>query len=529
MVIRTHIKKHTPTFEEISTKVKNADLNTYFIFGAIIIVLITGVYALFAPESSNPVVGNPACGKIVVATNGPSLASKVSATLPEASYFLVVNPLSKRLVESIQNPYRGKVPNPQIAYLIAGKGEEAVIVGSIDQQSYNIFNQFSIRVFGGYQGQAKKVVSLYRKARIGQMARPTPTTVNVLPGAQMGQGHAQVAFGQARFNYACPRCGQAATSQNYNGVGCPVCPNCAIQMTQRDITQQTMILGQQNRQGMRVNQPYCPLPNVMDGGLLQNGMGLQAGAPQQQVGTQGGVQAGVAIQEVYAKGVMDGLSMRNNFNGGMQAAFGFGPQKQAFVCPVCNWRMKAERQGNNFPACPNCGSPMALDMSKQNQEAATPLAEGLFAANTVPMNQQVNPINNQVNNQLQVFPGREITQGFQCPNCNWRIYSKQGANDFPQCPNCGQIMARAGKNFQTQNTQNGVFANQVALQQNYQTAPAQGNVNAAPPISPDAPMPHEYRGECSNCHQFLSPAAGQVQNNAVADQGVAHVGIGNNK
>jgi predicted Fe-Mo cluster-binding NifX family protein len=59
-----------------------------------------------------------------------------------------VDPLSEKLIEAVKNPYRGPQPDPQIAYLIAGKGEEAVIVGNIDQQSYNILMQFGIRVFG---------------------------------------------------------------------------------------------------------------------------------------------------------------------------------------------------------------------------------------------------------------------------------------------------------------------------------------------------------------------------------------------
>jgi len=70
--------------------------------------------------------------------------------------FLVVDPLSRKLIEVIRNPYRGQQANPQIVYLIAGKGEEAIIVGSIDQQSYDMFMQFGIRVFGGYQGPGRQ-------------------------------------------------------------------------------------------------------------------------------------------------------------------------------------------------------------------------------------------------------------------------------------------------------------------------------------------------------------------------------------
>ena len=110
--------------DKISEKIKNTDLNVIFIFAAIVLILIVGTYALFSSESTGSVKGNPACGMIVIATSGSSLASPVAPTLSEARYFLVVNPLNKKLMEVVKNPYFGKGPSQQLTYLIAGKGEE---------------------------------------------------------------------------------------------------------------------------------------------------------------------------------------------------------------------------------------------------------------------------------------------------------------------------------------------------------------------------------------------------------------------
>ena len=52
--------------EDLAGKMKNSDLNNWFIFGSIALVLVIGLFALFHPAEQNARRGNPACGKIVV-------------------------------------------------------------------------------------------------------------------------------------------------------------------------------------------------------------------------------------------------------------------------------------------------------------------------------------------------------------------------------------------------------------------------------------------------------------------------------
>lgn len=542
-------------FEGMTERLKDADLNTFFIFAAILLVLIVGVYALFSPDAQNARLGNPACGNIVIATDGPSLAANVSASLSEARFFLVVNPLSKKLLESIRNPYRGPQPNPQIAYLIAGKGEEAVIVGDIDQQSYNILMQFGIRVFGGYQGQARKSISLYRQARIGQSPQPTDTVTQV-PVTPQGAQQANVP--------------QTAAQQAGWGMNQPYCPVPARMQAngmQGNGMQGGRVgagFGMTDIPNMGMAYPLCPVPNGMQMNTMQGGMGAGFGMPDmngmgmaqpvcpfpgaglQANAMQGGTPAGfgmtdmtgMGVQDIYNKGVMDAMNMNNPGDLGTQVAFGWG--QQPFVCPNCNWRINALRQGNNFPNCPNCRSPMALDMSSKNPIGKWWANNGQQAANMT----QLRPQMNQMTNQPNFWQGPESTGFFLCPNCNWRMYSQQGANEFPKCPNCGQIMARGGAYSVNPNTWNNSAPavlggngnsmnpgamNQVAFAQNNTnyynpanpptTAIIPANTGAvapvalqqaqtgqplAPPIFRDAVMPHEYRGVCENCHVIRS-------------------------
>ncbi|MBF0531963.1 MAG: magnetochrome domain-containing protein [Candidatus Omnitrophica bacterium] len=511
------IKKPSPkgalipklNLNEFMSRAKDADLNSYFIFGAIILVLLVGIYALFAPGVESQKAGNPACGKIVIAADGPSLRNNVAPTLESAKYFLVVDPLSAKLDEAIQNPYRSTQPDLQIVYLIAGKGEEAVVVGNIDSQSYKILMQFGIRVFGGYTGQAKKVIRLYKQARITptplQNATPpamtAPAAIGSVPNAPVAffpQGQPAQSVGRP-CQFVCPNCRYSAAGQDFGGP-CPLCPNCRGQMTRQNAGQGAG-WGVPDVNGM--GQIY-PNGNPM----LPGGMNAGWGAMNMMNGPcplpgRGGWMQGAMIQNLP-----DADTMRKS-NPGTQVGF-FGWGQQAFVCPNCNWRMKASRQGNSFPDCPNCGAPMALDMADKNK-AGAPWG-GEQAANLNQMPPQYNSAMNSSN-----YAAAQNGAGiFQCPNCNWRMYGQSGQGAYPRCPNCGQIMAQGGGNNQPN------YYNQG----NVAMAPAAAQMPiAAPAIASNAVMTHEYRGVCSNCHQIIGPTANSQNMQPPAGNSL-RVGIG---
>ncbi|MBF0245179.1 MAG: NifB/NifX family molybdenum-iron cluster-binding protein [Planctomycetes bacterium] len=163
------------SLHNFSSKAAKVDIDSYFIFGAIFLVFCIGVYTLIYPLIRGLGDGNPACGKIVVAADGPTLDSTISASLNSAPYMLVIEPLSGKLLEANVNPFANIQANgADIAYYIAGKGEEAVITGSIDPVTYQVLTQFDVRTYAGYQGVIREVLQQYRQARLNYRPNAVP-------------------------------------------------------------------------------------------------------------------------------------------------------------------------------------------------------------------------------------------------------------------------------------------------------------------------------------------------------------------
>ncbi len=85
-----------------------------------------------------------------------------------------------------------------------------------------------------------------------------------------------------------------------------------------------------------------------------------------------------------------------------------------------------------------------------------------------------------------------------CPQCGYTEPHQRGVPCYSvQCPRCGAIMTRqtpAGLTTMFLKNNNSNVNNSVA--------------SAAPPITSNAPLPHEYRGVCSKCHKIVYSSAG---------------------
>jgi len=206
--------------DDLAGKFRSADFNGYFIFGSLLLVSAIGIFALFSPSDNHAGIGNPACGKIVVAADGPSLRSNVAPSLTGAQYFLVINPLTTKLLEAVKNPFAlTQLPGADVAYFVAGKGEEAVIAGDIDPQCYRVLARFGVRAYGGYTGRVKDVVDLYRQAS----AMPVPLGKPMIGITQSPDTAAPVGLAEPFFS--CPNCRWRVHSPQGMG-GYPMCPNC---------------------------------------------------------------------------------------------------------------------------------------------------------------------------------------------------------------------------------------------------------------------------------------------------------------
>lgn len=178
------------------------DFNSFFIYGAIVLAVGAGFYALLSPSARNARLNNPADPKIMVAADGPSLRANVAPTLASARYFLMINPVSVKIVEAAKNPFLATqvVHGADVAYFVAGKGEEAVIAGDIGPQCYQVLSQYGIRAYGGYSGKVKDVVALYQDGRSSQ------APIAIAP-QMLGQGvNMTVPVGFTTPFFLCPRC-----------------------------------------------------------------------------------------------------------------------------------------------------------------------------------------------------------------------------------------------------------------------------------------------------------------------------------
>ncbi len=192
--------------KDVGEKCNKMDFNSFFIYGAIVLAVGVGFYSLLSPTARNQRLNNPNDPKIMVAADGPSLRANVAPTLSSARYFLLINPVSVKIVEAAKNPFLAAqvVHGADVSYFVAGKGEEAVIAGDIGPQCYQVLSQYGIRAYGGYSGKVKDVVALYQEGRNSQgpVAIPAPVFG---PGMHDGVSMASPVGFTTPF-FLCPRC-----------------------------------------------------------------------------------------------------------------------------------------------------------------------------------------------------------------------------------------------------------------------------------------------------------------------------------
>ncbi|MFT7636458.1 MAG: putative Fe-Mo cluster-binding NifX family protein [Candidatus Omnitrophota bacterium] len=149
------------SIEELRHLFKTWDLTTFIMVASISLVLGLAFLFFYGPQKgSNPIARHSK--PVVIAANGPSLRSAVAPIMSQAKYYLLVDPDTFKLIEAVQNPYANTPTNPQqVAILVSGMGEEAVLAGSIAPQSQQILTQSGLGVHAGYTGPAKQAIRIY--------------------------------------------------------------------------------------------------------------------------------------------------------------------------------------------------------------------------------------------------------------------------------------------------------------------------------------------------------------------------------
>ncbi len=160
-----------------------------------------------------------------------------------------------------------------------------------------------------------------------------------------------------------------------------------------------------------------------------------------------------------------------------------GPGMDYFHCGNCETILPCpiDRFGaaGRYPDCPSCGMGMNLRKNRPNMRGYG-------------YGRNFNTVGSNSPGALQGSIGELI-----CPDCSYTMPHQPGVPVYNvNCPRCNRAMtrqrpARVPTKYYQINSSN---SNQPA------------NV-PAPPITTNAPLPHEYRGVCSNCHKIVYSSA----------------------
>ncbi len=182
-----------------------------------------------------------------------------------------------------------------------------------------------------------------------------------------------------------------------------------------------------------------------------------------------------------------------------------------YHCPNCNTVVPCPNNHNGYGrSCPSCGLGMNVRRGYRNAYSGNQglyysvagglggnAGQGLGGAGNIvcPPGSNYNLAGGFGGNGGQ---GLGIGGNIVCPDCGFTMPHQRGVACFNiQCPKCGASMSRQlNANIPTLFFRNGRNSGNPNLQRGYPAA-------AAPPITSNAKLMHQYRGVCSNCHQII--------------------------
>ena len=149
-----------------------------------------------------------------------------------------------------------------------------------------------------------------------------------------------------------------------------------------------------------------------------------------------------------------------------------------YHCPNCNTVVPCPYSHNGIERpCPSCG--LKMNIVSKNRAAVQ---------NSAWLN-----VNNANSFGLGIGPGGNLV----CPGCGTVVPHQRGVPAYTvNCPNCGTPMYRQ----LPANTPTAFYNNMTESQ-----IVQQKNQPLAPPITSQAPLSHEFKGVCSNCHLIADP------------------------
>ncbi len=127
--------------------------------------------------------------KVVITASGPDLDSPVDPRFGRAAYFIFVDTDTLEY-EAVQNPYVAAVGGAgiQAAQLVANKGAQAVISGSVGPNAFQTLSAAGIPMYQAPAGTVRQVLDAFKANQVVPISQPGPGHGGMGRGFGMGFG-----------------------------------------------------------------------------------------------------------------------------------------------------------------------------------------------------------------------------------------------------------------------------------------------------------------------------------------------------
>ncbi|MBN2229809.1 MAG: NifB/NifX family molybdenum-iron cluster-binding protein [Candidatus Thorarchaeota archaeon] len=127
-------------------------------------------------------------GKICVTSSGPTLESAVDPRFGRCSYFIIADSETYAF-EAISNEaaMASGGAGIQAAQIVASKGVEAVLTGSVGPNAFPALEDSSIKILVGISGTVKSAIESYASGSLDELKTPGPANVGKGQGG-LGRG-----------------------------------------------------------------------------------------------------------------------------------------------------------------------------------------------------------------------------------------------------------------------------------------------------------------------------------------------------
>lgn len=113
--------------------------------------------------------------KVAICAREEGLNAAVDERFGRCAYFVIVNPDSNEVLQSVRNGYAEATggAGPQAAQQLSALGVDAVVLGNVGPNAIAALEAAKIGVYGGIEGTVKKTMQKFKESRLAPVAGAT--------------------------------------------------------------------------------------------------------------------------------------------------------------------------------------------------------------------------------------------------------------------------------------------------------------------------------------------------------------------